>query len=218
MTKKTQKKAIIVGATGMVGTELLKQILESTEYDVVTIFVRKPIDLVHPKLEVFTVDFNTMDSWKHQIQGDVLFLCMGTTLAAAGSKSAQYKVDFSYQYQVAKTAHENGVQHVVVISSAGANSKSSNFYLNTKGSLDDTILSLSFRTVSILRPGQLFGNRSEKRPLEKIALQLMFAINKIGLLRKYRPIHAIQVAKAMQQLAHTERKEIYSLDELFRQF
>jgi len=183
-------KAILLGATGMVGAALLTQLLESSKFSSVLIFVRRSTKISHSKLTENIVDFDKPDDWAKMVQGDVLFSCLGTTLAVAGSKSNQYKVDFSYQYLMAKIASENGVENLVLVSSAGANAKSGNFYLSMKGKLDEAVNQLNFKAINVLRPGQLYGNRLHKRHTEEITIKIMFFINRIGLLRKYRPIHA----------------------------
>ncbi len=208
-------KAIVLGATGMVGAALLKQLLASDEYTSVSIFVRRPTHLKHAKLTEFVVDFDNIDSWKNLIQGDVLFSSLGTTLAVAGSKANQFKVDYTYQYEMAKTASENAVKSLVLVSSAGAKATSGNFYLSMKGKLDDAVRQLPFETVNILRPGQLYGDRQQKRTMEKAAVKLMFLINRIGLLGKYRPIHANEVANAMLRVVRSQKSGVYTLDELF---
>jgi uncharacterized protein YbjT (DUF2867 family) len=209
------KTAILLGATGMVGAALLKQLLANDLYSSVLIFVRRSTQLNHAKLTEYVVDFDQPEQWSKQVQGDVLFSCLGTTLAVAGSKVNQYKVDFTYQYEMAKIASENSVKSLVLVSSAGAKATSSNFYLSMKGRLDETVQQLNFRSVIILRPGQLYGNRLPKRPMEEIAIKVMFLINRIGLLRSYRPIHADEVAQAMQQVAKSNQNAIYTLGELF---
>jgi len=209
------KTAIVLGATGMVGAALLNQLLANDEYSSVLIFVRRSTQLNHTKLTEYIVDFEHPELRAKQVQGDVLFSCLGTTLAAAGSKANQYKVDFTYQYEMAKIASDNGVKSLVLVSSAGAKATSGNFYLSMKGKLDETVQQLKFQYISILRPGQLYGNRLPKRPMEEIAIKLMFIINRLGLLRTYRPIHADEVAKAMQRVANSANSGIYTLHELF---
>ncbi len=210
------KTAILLGATGMVGAALLNQLLANDEYAAVLIFVRRPTQLNHPKLTEYVVDFDQPSQWSKLVQGDVLFSCLGTTLAVAGSKTNQYKVDFTYQYEMAKIASDNGVKQLVLVSSAGAKAQSRNFYLSMKGKLDEAVRMLNFQFLSILRPGQLYGNRQQKRKMEQIAIQLMFFINRLGLLRNYRPIHANEVAQAMQKVAKSSKSSVYTLSELFQ--
>lgn len=208
-------RALVAGATGMVGRQLVAQLLERPEFSEVRIFVRRRMGIYHQKLSEYLVDFDKPESFEQLVKGDVLFLCMGTTLATAGSKINQWKVDYVYQMNMAKAAEGNGVKGCVVISSAGAKSTSSNFYLGLKGKLDDRIALCDFSYYCILRPGQLYGNRENSRPGESIALAVMFFLNKIGLFKRYRPIHAKEVSAAMISFALQNKTRIATLDDLF---
>ena len=208
-------KAIVIGSTGMVGTQLINQLVDSEDYSEVISLVRRKTEMVHPKLTEIVVDFDRSEQWSGIVTGDVLFSTMGTTLATAGSKENQYKVDFTYQYQTAEAAAKNGVKTCVLVSAAGASAKSPVFYSKMKGELDEAVEKLGFEQLVILRPGQLWGDRKEKRSSEKMALKVMFALNKMGLFRKYKPIHASEVAKVMLALVKTKRSGIFVLDELF---
>ena len=208
-------KAIVIGSTGMVGTQLISQLIDSEDYSEVISLVRRKTEMVHPKLTEIVVDFDRSEQWSGIVTGDVLFSTMGTTLATAGSKENQYKVDFTYQYQTAVAAAKNGVKTCVLVSAAGASAKSPVYYSKMKGELDEAVAKLGFEQLVILRPGQLWGDRKEKRSSEKMALKVMFALNKMGLFRKYKPIHASEVAKVMLALVKTKRSGIFTLDELF---
>lgn len=209
------KKAIVIGSTGLVGTQLIQLLLQSNDFSEVTSLVRRISGISHPKLKEYCIDFDKPDTWSHLVNGDVLFSALGTTIAQAKTKEAQFKVDFTYQFNVAEIASNNGVKSYVLISSVGANKTSRNFYTNMKGQLDEKILKLPFEFISIIRPGQLDGNRTEKRTAEKIALKVMYAINKIGLLKKYRPIQAKQVAMAMINASNKKVSDIYTLEKVF---
>ena len=209
------KKAIVLGSTGMVGSQLVDLLISTTEYAEIITFVRRPSGKTHPKLKEYVVNFDDIQSWSQYIQGDVLFSSMGTTLAQAKSKENQFKIDYTYQYNVAEIASKNEVNTYVLVSSAGANSKSSTFYMQMKGKLDEAVKSLAFKNLIILRPGQLYGDRNENRLGEKIGLSVMFFLNKIGILSKYKPIHAMEVAKAMLSAVKKQKSAIYTLDELF---
>ncbi|HPT43936.1 MAG TPA: NAD(P)H-binding protein, partial [Paludibacteraceae bacterium] len=191
------KKALIIGATGMVGAELTRQLLEDKNYGEIVSFVRRASGVSHPKLTEHIVDFDKPENWKELVTGDVLFSAMGTTIANAKTKDNQYKVDFTYQYETVRMASENGVPVYVLVSSAGASSRAVAFYMNMKGELEDAVKKLPFQYLHIFRPGQLDGDRKENRAGERIALKLMYVINKAGIARRYRPIHATQLAKAM---------------------
>lgn len=209
------KKAIVIGATGMVGTQLIELLLKSENYSEIVSFVRRPSGITHPKLNEQIVDFDRIEKWSELIAGDVLFSTMGTTLAKAKNKDAQFNVDYNYQYWVANFAVKNGVPNYVLVSSAGANSKSNAFYMKMKGQLEDTVKTLPFKVISILQPGQLAGDRIEKRLGEKIGLSLMYGLNKIGLFERYKPIQAIEVAKAMINAAEKSESATYTLDKVF---
>ncbi len=208
------KKAIVLGGTGMVGLQLLHLLLENQDYSEVVSFVRRTSTIVHPKLSEIIIDFEKPEEWVNFITGDVLFSTLGTTLAQAKSKEAQYRVDFDYQFNIAKIAAQNSVSTYVLVSSAGANAQSSVFYSQMKGKLDVAVQSLPFKVVSILRPGQLDGNRATKRVTEKLALQCMYGLNKIGFFRKYRPILAVDVAKAMIEASRKNMSAVYTFEEV----
>jgi len=208
------KKAIVIGGTGMVGTQLIKLLIDNDDFTEILSLVRRSSGIVHPKLNEQIIDFDKPESWKELVTGDVLFSSLGTTIAQAKSKENQYKIDFTYQFTVAENAAKNGVSNYVLISSAGADSTSKIFYSNMKGKLDDAVQSLPFKVISILRPGQLAGERIEKRLGEKIGLTFMTSLNKFGLLKKYRPIQASQVAHAMINAAYKIESDIYTLNQV----
>ncbi len=210
------RTALVIGSTGMVGRELVTQLCESSEFEQVISFVRRSSGFSHSKLQEHVVNFDQPESWKELLKGDVLFSCMGTTLAEAGSKASQYKVDYTYQYETARMAAENNVPVYVLVSSTGANANSALFYPKIKGQLDEAALKLGFKSVQILRPGQLYGKRQQKRSAELFAVKMMFAMNSLGIFKKYRPIHASEVAKAMISAAKRTGSNIFTLDELFK--
>jgi len=208
------KKAIVIGATGMVGTQLIKLLLQSELYSEIVSFVRRPSGVSHPKLNEQIVDFEKTEKWSALIAGDVLFSTLGTTIAKAKNKDAQFNVDYNYQYWVANFAANNGVPAYVVVSSAGASSKSSTFYMKMKGQLEDTVKTLPFKVISILQPGQLAGDRTEKRLGESIGLSVMNGLNKLGFFNRYKPIQAREVAKAMINAAEKTQSATYTLEKV----
>lgn len=214
------KTAIIIGATGLVGNQLTKKLLSDDRYKLVKIFLRKSSSITNPKLEEHVVDFEKLEQWKTKINGDELYSAMGTTIKKAGSKEAQYKIDFTYQYQCAKAASENGVGKYLLVSSAGANSKSGNFYLRIKGELDEKVSELYFKQINIFRPSFLAGKRKESRRGEAIGISAVnFLAKIIPPLRKYRPIEAATVAEGMIKAANQNNQTkmmIYELDQIFR--
>lgn len=196
------KTAIVIGATGLVGSTLVKQICENPNYSKVVLLLRKPLIISHSKVIQEVIDFDKLDVSK--IVGDDLFCAMGTTLAKAGSKENQYKIDCTYPYEVGKIAKINGVKQYILVSSVGANVESSNFYLRTKGDLEKKIESLDFQNFVSIRPSMLLGDREESRLGEKIGKVLSNLLSPLlfGSLSKYHGIEAADVAKAMQRFAN----------------
>ncbi|MFH1196663.1 MAG: NAD(P)H-binding protein [bacterium] len=201
------KTAIVIGATGLIGKNLTRILLDDERYSFVKIFVRRSSGVVHPKLEEHIVDFDEIEKWKGEITGDVLFSAMGTTIKKAGSQAVQYKIDFTYQYEFAKAAAANGVRKYLLVSSIGAGSKSKNFYLKIKGELEDKISELSLKNIMIFQPSLLIGERDEKRFTEELGAKIFSPITElIPFLKKYRPIKAETVAEAMIRSAALDSK------------
>lgn len=197
------KTAIILGATGLVGNHLLTLLLDDSRYEQVKVFVRRAVGFEHPKLTQHIIDFDHPEEWKELVTGNELFSCLGTTIKTAGSQEVQYKVDYTYQYQVAETAAEHGVFTYVLVSSYGADSRSKFFYPRIKGELDRDVRKLPFQTVRIIKPSVLVGERQEKRLGEIMAVVLGNLLTTlIPPLKKYRPIPAAIVAKAMINAAN----------------
>jgi uncharacterized protein YbjT (DUF2867 family) len=191
------KIAIVIGATGLVGSHVVQLLLSDERYSTVKVFHRRSTGIVHPKLDEHIIDFEDIESWKENVTGDELYSAMGTTIKKAGSKQAQYKIDVTYPLKVARTAASNAVKKYSLVSSAGADKDSKLFYPRIKGELDDAVSRLSFDRITIMRPSILDGDRQEDRPGERIGLAAMKLAGKIPGLKKYRPIPADQVARAM---------------------
>lgn len=212
------RTALLIGATGLVGKELLRQLLAHTSYSEVKVFARRSTGLVNEKLTEFIVDFEKPDAWKDLLTGNVLFSTMGTTIKKAKSQEAQYRVDFTYQFETAKHAAMNKIESYVLLSSTGANSQSRIFYSRIKGKLDESVQQLPFEKIAIIRPSVLEGNREEQRPMEKFSIKAGHILAKlITPLKKWRPIHASIVAKAMINAdLKKESSGIYELEEVFQ--
>jgi len=211
------KTAIIIGATGLVGSDLTRQLLVHPDYSKVIVFVRHATGLTDAKLTERIVDFEQIETWKEEIRGDVLFSALGTTLDKAGSKQAQYRVDYTFQYQVAAAAATTGVPCLVLISAAGASERSMIFYSRMKGELDRDVKKLPFQRLRIIKPGILKGTRVESRPTEEISIRAMQVLGKLPLIRKYRPVPATTVATAMIKAAAMEEPGFrkFELEEVF---
>ncbi len=196
----------VTGATGLVGRELVRQLLEEKEIEKVRTFVRRGSGVIHPKLEEIVTDFNDPGKWKTSLTGDVLFSALGTTLKQAGSKKNQYLVDFTYQLRFTEEALKNRVSHYVLVSSAGASSRSFLFYPRMKGELEEKVKELPFHSVTILRPSILMGTREIRRPAEEWSAFMMGKISRY-FLKKYRPVPAQTVARAMINALSANRSE-----------
>ena len=212
------KIAVVLGATGLVGGHLVNQLLDDNTIKEVKIFVRRAASIKHPKLTVNVVNFNNPTSFKERVTGDIVFSCMGTTIKTAGSQEAQYKVDYTYQFEFAQMAAENKVPQYFLVSSSGANSGSMFFYPRIKGQLEEEVKKLGFKNLVIVRPSLLVGERPEERMGEKFGEKFMNAFGSIipGL-KKYKPILGAQVASAMLNVSKTNNEAFLQLelDELF---
>lgn len=198
-----KKTAIILGSTGLVGSYLMDLLLSGDEYELVISFVRKATGLSHPKLKEYVIDFDKSEYYKELIKGDDLFCCLGTTIKKAGSQEAFSKVDLTYPITFGNLAKENGLKKYLLISSIGANAKSSTFYLSVKGQCEEQLKSIGFWATHIFRPSLLLGKREEFRFGERLSqfFMRMFSFLMVGRLRKYKPIQSYYVAEAMYNAA-----------------
>jgi len=193
------KTAIILGATGLTGTELLKQLLNDDHYQKIILFSRKSTNIKNSKLTEHITDFDQLHKIEHLIIGDIIFCYLGTTIKTAGSKIAFRKVDFNYISDFALLAKQNGLNQFYLQSSIDADSQSNNYYLKIKGETENAIKKLNFESFTIFRPSILLGNRIEFRfgeTLGKIAMRFLSFLF-VGRLKLYKAIDAKQVAKAM---------------------
>ena len=199
------KTALIIGSTGLIGSELLNLLLDSNDYLKVITFVKRDTGIKHPKLTQHIIDFDTPETYKELVVGDDFFCTIGTTIKKAGSKEAFRKVDFGYPKQFASFALQNKVKQFLIISSLGANAKSGNFYLKTKGEIQDFLKDCNFESVAVLQPSLLLGNRTEFRLGEKVGAFFMKTLSFlfVGNLKKYKPIESETVAKALLKIAQT---------------
>jgi uncharacterized protein YbjT (DUF2867 family) len=205
------KKAIVVGASGLIGSELLTLLLADKEYDRVVALVRKPLQLVHAKLDQIAIDFDKLNDYAHLINGDVLFCALGSTRKKTPDLAVYRRIDHDYPLELARIAVDQGITQYHLISSIGANKDSSNFYTKMKGETEEDIKASGLEGLVIYRPSLLTGDRKEKRFAEGLMQSLSKLINPllIGSTKKYRSIEAKTVAAAMVKLSKTEVKGIY---------
>ena len=196
-----KRTALIIGASGLTGQVLLQLLLADSLYDTVTIYVRKQVNIHHPKLQQQIVNYDKLDS---AVQADDVFCCLGTTIKKAGSQQAFRQVDLVYPQKVAELQRNAGSRRFLLISAVGADEQSSIFYSRTKGQVEKAISILQYPCTCIFRPSLIMGERSERRVGEKIAILVAKIIGPllIGPLRKYQPVSALGIAKAMQHAAH----------------
>ena len=209
--------AIVLGATGATGRELVKYLIKNPKLTKISIFSRKEIGIDDEKLIKHIIDFSCLENYKNIIKGDILFSALGTTLKDAGSKENQFLVDYTYQYKFAKIAAENGVSNYSLVSAHGANSSSSFFYPKIKGELEESIKKLNFNTIHIFQPSFLIRQKDLIRSGEKVAISIFLFLNKFGLFKSMQPISVAFLATIMIDEALNERKEkitTYNLNDI----
>ena len=202
-------KGLIIGATGATGKDLLSQLLADDTYAEVHCFVRKPLALTHPKLHAHVVDFETPEAWADLVRGDVAFSCLGTTLAVAGSKDAQWRVDYDYQYAFAEHCKNNGVPTFVLVSAAGAKAQSKLFYNRMKGALEEAVKKLNFPRLLIFQPSILIRSNSD-RSGENFTVKAFKFLNKLGILKRYRPMPTEVLAEKMLSAVYNSPKGTFT--------
>lgn len=189
-------KALIIGATGATGKDLLNVLLASPGYSEVVAFVRKPLSIEHPKLSYIVTDFSNLQKVSPMIKGDVVFSCLGTSLKAAGSKDRQRNIDFEIPARFTDLAKQNGVPSVVLLSAYGAAADSYFFYSMIKGELEKYIGDLAFTQYIIFKPGLLLRKGTDRFG-EKISGQILMFLNRLGLIRKFRLLPTAILAKKL---------------------
>lgn len=191
--------AIIVGASGLIGSHLLDFLLQDEAYSSVVSLVRKSSGKTHPKLTEIIIDFNNLTAYTEAIKGDVVFLCVGTTKKKSPSEQVYRTVDYDINIGVARLAKSKGAKSVHLISAVGADLKSSIFYNRLKAEIERDLLEIGFESTTIYQPSLLIGNRSESRPLEKISQKIapVFDALLFGKWKQFHSIKAEEVARSM---------------------
>lgn len=195
-------KVCIVGGSGLVGSHLLEILAQNPAIESVTALTRSPLKQKAPKTKELLIDFDHMEKSAPSIEADVYVSCLGTTIKTAGSKAAFKKVDHDYVLAFGKMAEKAGARKFYVVSAMGADPKSAIFYNRTKGEMETDIAQLKIGEIGALRPSLLLGHRQESRPLEVVAQKAFPILNGLlqGPFKKYRAIHAKDVARAICRL------------------
>ena len=203
--------AIVLGASGLIGSHLLSLLLKEPRFDSIKVIVRKLLPFQHPKLIQIIADFEHLELKKEEIKADIIFCCLGSTQKKTPDLDLYKKIDHDYPLYFAREGLKNGLSQFHLVSALGANSKSTNFYTKMKGETEEDLKKLSIPSLHLYQPSFLQGDRNENRPLEKLTLVLMKVIDPllIGSLKKYRSIAAEDVAKAMINESIKNKKGIF---------
>lgn len=196
---------------------MVRLLLADDRFSKVMVFGRRTLGIANSKLEEHLINFDAPDEWQHLVKGDVFFSTLGTTLKQAGGQDQQFKVDYYYQYKFAEVASQNGVPTYVLVSSSGASPDSLFFYPRMKGRLEQEVKKLGFKSLQIIQPGLLHGEREESRFGEEAAYQVLHLLDKVGLAGKFRPYEDKVVAQAMVNagIAAQPGEHTYTLNQVF---
>ena len=211
------KTALLFGASGLVGSHVLNQLISNNSYSKIKLFVRTTINISDPKIEIIQTDFKNLENHREDIKGDDCFFCIGTTKKNSPDKNEYKRVELEVPKQVAQIAKSNSVNSFVFISSGYADPKSSGDYLRFKGEVEEELKRLNFSKLGIMRPSFLLGDRKEKRIGEKIGIFVFKLLSPLflGPLKKMKPIHSATVAKAMIAITQNNNsKTIFESDEI----
>lgn len=208
----TARSIALFGATGLVGRECLRLLLEREEFDRVLVCVRRqmalaPVAAQRSIPQVHVIDFERLEAAASLLAVDQILCALGTTIRKAGSQAAFRQVDFSYPLQLARLALARGARHFLLVSALGANAGSGVFYNRVKGELEDAVRALPFRSHTIIRPSLLLGDREEFRLGERVAARLAFLAP-----RKYKPVHARDVARSLVNAAVADRPGVQVIE------
>ena len=211
------KTALLFGASGLVGSHLLNQLISNNNYSKIKLFVRSAIDLNDPKIEIIQTDFNNLENHREDIKGDDCFFCIGTTKKNSPDKNEYKRVELEVPKQIAQIAKSNFVNSFVFVSSGYADPKSSGDYLKFKGEVEEELKKLNFLKLGVMRPSFLLGDRKEKRVGEKIGIFIFKLISPLllGPLKKMKPIHSEIVARSMIKVANEDlQKNTFESNEI----
>ena len=211
------KTALLFGASGLVGSHVLNQLISNNNYSKIKLFVRSSINMSDPKIEIIQTDFNNLENHREDIKGDDCFFCIGTTKKNSPDKNEYKRVELEVPKQIAQIAKSNFVNSFVFVSSGYADPKSSGDYLKFKGEVEEELKKLNFPKLGVMRPSFLLGDRKEKRVGEKIGIFIFKLISPLllGPLKKMKPIHSEIVARSMIKVANEDlQKNTFESNEI----
>ena len=215
------KTALLFGASGLVGSHLLNQLIKDSNYSKIRLFVRSVTEIIDPKVEIIKTDFNNLQNYKEDVKGDDCFFCIGTTKQNSSNKDEYRRVELDIPKEIAKIAKLNLVNSFIFVSAIYANPNSSGDYVKFKGLVEEELKRLNFPKLALMRPSFLMGDRKEKRVGEKIGIFVFKLLSPLllGPLKKMRPINAETVAKAMIRAANENlEKNIFESNEIAELF
>lgn len=212
------KTALIAGASGLVGKELINELIANNLYQKVIVLSRRELQITHSKLEVILIDFDQLEQVNLPEKIDDCFCSLGTTLKKSG-KQGQIRVDYEYVFKLAQLCKQFQIPKFLVVSSQGANPNSSFFYMQTKGRMEEAVKNSGVETVYIMRPSLITGKREESRFAEKAGSYFykLFSPLMVGKLRKLRPVSGLQIAKSMIALAQKSETGNFTIESDFIQ-
>ena len=211
------KTALLFGSSGLIGGQLLNNLIQNNDYNKIRIFVRSEPEIKDSKIEIIKTDFNNLKNHVEDIKGDDCFFCIGTTKQNSPDKNEYKRVERDIRIEIAEIAKANSVNSFVYVSSGFADPKNSGAYLRYKGEVEEELKKLNFTKLGIMRPSFLLGNRKEKRFGEKIGIFFFKLLSPLflGPLKKMKPIHSEKVAKAMIKVANEDiQQSVFESNEI----
>lgn len=201
------RSILVIGATGLVGAEVVKQLIEDDTVARIVVVARRVPSGLPAKVEAHAIDFDRLQDHEGLFAVDQIICALGTTIKQAGSQAAFRKVDFEYPLAAARLGLKSGARHFLLVSALGANSRSGIFYNRVKGELEDQLRSLGYRAVTIARPSLLLGKRKEFRLLERLGMVIGEIIP-----GRYRPVHATAVARSLAMAAKVDAPGLHIIE------
>lgn len=212
------KTALVAGATGLVGKQIVQELIANSSWEKVIVVARRELSIQHPKLEVRLINFDQLDQIQLEVKVDACFCALGTTQKKSG-REGMLKVDYEYVLKLAQLCTTHSIPRFIVVSSQGANHNSSFFYIRTKGQMEEAVKKAGIETVYIVRPSLITGEREEFRFSEEMGYYLYKGLQPLmfGKLKKMRPVSGLQIARCMIDLANNDAAGNFTIESDFIQ-